>query len=246
LSEQQWRDDPFSASLEHILGNQYGARQHPVGVAPAAHHTMGGVRITNDCATSVPGLFAAGEIAGGLHGANRMGGNALSETMVFGARAGHSAANWAKASSGSYRQAQLEQPNLRPGPERDELLLADLQAKLRKTMWENGGIIRNEKGLVRAADIVEELREQALGLSTECSGRDLIDVLELRSAIRIAGLIVQGALKRTETRGAHCREDFPDQDDEKWRGHLQVRMTNAEDTWDYAPETAKDTLPLPL
>lgn len=230
LSEQQWRDDPFSASVEHILGNQHGARHHPIGVAPAAHHTMGGVRIDTHCATSVPGLFAAGEIAGGLHGANRMGGNALSETLVFGARAGRSAANWAKGAGDGYTQTHLEQTNLRPGLGSAEFSLDDLQAKLRRTMWESGGIIRNEKGLTQAADIVDDLRAQAFRLTTECSGRHLINILELRSATRIAGLILQGALKRRESRGAHCREDFPDQDDEKWRGHLQVQMTNGEDT----------------
>jgi len=197
---------------------------------------MGGVKITAICATSVPGLFAAGEVTGGLHGANRMGGNALAETLVFGARAGHSAANRAKGVGDSYTQTQLEQPNLRPGLGSSEFSLDDLQAKLRRTMWESGGIIRNEKGLTQATDIVEELRAQAFGLATECSSQDLINILELRSATRIAGLILQGALKRRESRGAHCREDFPDQDDEKWRGHLQVQMTNGEDTWYYQPE----------
>ena len=98
VTEEKWLSDPFSASMRHILGDRRGALDRPLRVAPAAHHTMGGVRIDGKGATSVPGLFAAGEVTGGLHGANRLGGNALSETMVFGARAGNSAADWAKGS----------------------------------------------------------------------------------------------------------------------------------------------------
>ena len=85
MSDQQWRGDPFSASVEHVLGNRYGTRLHPVQVAPAGHHFMGSVKINSDCATSVPGLFAAGEVTGGLHGSNRMGGHALTEPL-FSAR----------------------------------------------------------------------------------------------------------------------------------------------------------------
>ncbi len=236
LSEQQWRDHPRSALVEHLLGNRYGAKHHSVRVAPAAHHTMGGVRITANCATSVPGLFAAGEVTGGLHGANRMGGNALSETLVFGARAGKSAAHWANGVSGSYGLTRLEQLSKSRSPKTAKLAVADLQMKLRKIMWEDGGIIRNEKGLIRAVDTVEELREELVELPTDCSRQDLIDIFELRSATRIASLILHGALKRRESRGAHLREDFPKQDDEKWRGHLQVRMANGEDAWEFRPE----------
>lgn len=107
LRDDQWRIDPFAAAIRPILGERYGASHRPVRVAPAAHHVMGGVRIDAACATSVPGLFAAGETAGGLHGANRMGGNALSETLVFGARAGISAAAYAKHARPGDRSALL-------------------------------------------------------------------------------------------------------------------------------------------
>ena len=95
VSDIDWNADPFSASTRHIFGERYGARQRPVRIAPLAHHVMGGVRIDPGGQTSVPGLFAAGEVTGGLHGANRMGGNALTETVVFGARAGQAAGEWA-------------------------------------------------------------------------------------------------------------------------------------------------------
>jgi succinate dehydrogenase/fumarate reductase flavoprotein subunit len=235
LSDQQWRDDPFSASVERILGDRYGAKRQAVIVAPAAHHTMGGVRIDADCRTSVPGLFAAGEVTGGLHGANRMGGNALTETLVFGARAGKSAAEWASGVSAAQAPVGFGPCFGRPDSGDARLLIADFQKRLRTIMWEDGGIVRNEKGLLRAADSIEELREAAMVMGAGCSGRDMIDLVELRSAARVAGIIVQAALKRQESRGAHFREDFPDRNDVKWRGHLQLRVTGGKDTWDFQP-----------
>ena len=120
LPDEKWQIDPFSAALGHLLGDRYGARRRPVRVAPVAHHVMGGGKIGHRGATTVPGVFAAGEVAGGLHGANRMGGNALSETLVFGARAGTAAAEWAKGSS--------------PGDPRSMLLLLNERAR----EWERG------------------------------------------------------------------------------------------------------------
>ncbi|MGO8880672.1 MAG: FAD-binding protein [Desulfomonilaceae bacterium] len=237
VSDQQWRGDPFSASVEHILGNRYGARLHPVQVAPAGHHFMGGVKINSDCATSVPGLFAAGEVTGGLHGSNRMGGNALTETLVFGARAGTFAADWAKGVGGSRGKIRFEQMRERPTVGSSKLSIADLQTRLRRTMWEEAGVIRNENGLARAVDTVNELREIALCLPIECSRQDIGATIELRSATRIAGLIIQGALKRKESRGAHFREDFPKQNDEKWSGHFEVRVISGKDVWDFRPQT---------
>jgi succinate dehydrogenase/fumarate reductase flavoprotein subunit len=236
VSDQQWRRDPFSASVEQILGNQHGAKHHPVQVAPAGHHVMGGVKINCDCATSVPGLFAAGEVTGGLHGANRMGGNALTETLVFGARAGVSAAHWAKGISDSHQKILFEQMSERPVRKDSKLSIADLQTRLRKTMWEEAGVIRNENGLIRALDTVSELREITLKMPAECSRQGRVDTIELRSATRISGLIIQGALKRKESRGAHFREDFPQQNDDKWRGHLQVRVINGKDEWNFQPQ----------
>jgi len=239
VSEEDWVDDPFSASLQHILGDLYGAKHRPIRVAPAAHHTMGGVRISGTGATSVPGLFAAGEVTGGLHGANRMGGNALSETLVFGARAGHAAAEWAEG-IGEGARDHREQFSQIPARNGSEIPVADLQLKLRNIMWNQGGIIRNQEGLRRAADALMEMIEEAADLPDKHSIQYLADLLELRSAARIASLILQGGLRREESRGAHFREDWPKQDDEKWRGHLQVRFTGREDVWDFQPDHADD------
>jgi len=238
VTEEKWRSDPFSASLRHILGERHGALSRPLRVAPAAHHTMGGVRIDGRGATSVPGLFAAGEVTGGLHGANRMGGNALSETMVFGARAGNSAADWAKGNGAKKRQPVVrrlgEEFRARQSIRYGE---ADFLGKIRKIMWEKGGILRNETGLSRA---LKSMREILVSLSgPECKKTPppaQTRAIELRFAAQAACLILEAAIRRQETRGSHCREDYPKQNDRQWQGHLQVRRSAPdEDEWEFVP-----------
>lgn len=238
ISEDAWCADPFSASTLEILGKRYGALHRLVRVAPAAHHIMGGVRIDTQGATSVPGLFAAGEVTGGLHGANRLGGNALTETLVFGSRAGEAAAAWAKDSVGDKNKILLKEldalgPESQPNEAR--LNLTQLRKRLRKILWEEGGIRRNKQGLTRALDEVKAIQNEALGLSLGENPLLVQRILELRSGARTATIILQGALRREESRGAHFREDFPDQNDERWVGHLQVYLTpEKEQVWTFA------------
>ncbi len=242
LSAEDWRIDPFGASMQGFLCKRHGAADHPLRVAPAAHHTMGGVRIDAVGATSVPGLFAAGEAVGGLHGANRMGGNALSETLVFGARAGSAAAAWASRSKHEDRQALI--PALADRARKWTIgtpVGAELKERLRRIMWEDGGIIRAEKGLSRARDAVKDIQQEASVPSSELSGNQLLDLIELRSAATVAAVILEAASKRRESRGAHFREDFPDQNDAEWRGHLQIRLApSGENVWQFEPATKSD------
>jgi succinate dehydrogenase/fumarate reductase flavoprotein subunit len=239
LSEEDWRVDPFAASLRGLLSERYGAGSRPVRVAPAAHHSMGGARIDATGATSVPGLFAAGEAAGGLHGANRMGGNALSETLVFGARAGSAAAAWANRSGGGDRPTLLKALCERARKWSSGTPVGgELKDRLRKIMWEDGGIIREEKGLSRALGAVKDIQNEASTSSSksELNGKELLDLIELRSAARVATLILEAALMRRESRGAHFREDFPGQNDAQWQGHLQVHLTpGGENVWQFEP-----------
>ncbi len=237
LTEAEWRVDPFAASVKGLLAERHGAGSRPVRIAPAAHHSMGGARINPTGATSVPGLFAAGEAAGGLHGANRMGGNALSETLVFGSRAGSAAAAWARRSVGGDRQSLLEElaesgRTWLNGTNRG----AELKGRLRETMWEGGGIIREEKGLRRALDDVREIQEEASEPSPGLNPKEVVDLIELRSAAGVAAIVLEAALRRRESRGAHFREDFPDQNDAQWQGHLQVRRSpGGENVWQFEP-----------
>ncbi|UCH22873.1 MAG: FAD-binding protein [Deltaproteobacteria bacterium] len=230
VSEDAWHRDPFSASTTKILWERCGLMHRPVRIAPLAHHVMGGVSIDATGATSVPGLYAAGEVTGGLHGANRMGGNALTETVVFGAQAGKSAAAWVKnnpAPRTPSLRADLEAQPLVHRKNTAQKDPARLIKKLRKILWTDGGIIRSRYGLTRAIDDLDEIQTEAFGLEAGGDVRQLQRILELRFACQTAAIILQGALRRKESRGAHFREDFPEQDDQKWRGHLQVGLSSS-------------------
>jgi len=247
VSEKQWLADPFSASMRHIFVDRQKALERPLPVAPAAHHTMGGVRIDSGGATSLPGLFAAGEVTGGLHGANRMGGNALSETIVFGARAGNSAAEWAKNVGTADRRSIL-----RCLDERLTFFMemrssgTELLDSIREIMWRDGGIVRNDAGLSRASKRMGEIlsglmpdggrqaHERATATPTHM--QNPVSAIELFSAARIAGIVLEGAARRTESRGSHCREDHPEQNDSEWRGHLQVCSASGKNEWKFVRE----------
>jgi fumarate reductase (CoM/CoB) subunit A len=242
ISKKEWCSDPFSASTWDVLGKRYGARYRPIRISPMAHHVMGGVCIDTDGATSVPGLFAAGEVTGGLHGANRLGGNALTETQVFGARAGAAAAACAQRSTtrrGKELIQELALPLFGPKTGRTASSISELKKRLRHIMWEKGGIIRDREGLSHALSAVREIHAEAMGLPAADDPLVLQRGLELRYAARVATLILESALKREESRGAHFREDFPEQDDNRWLGHLRIRKPLSEkqgpQTFDFHP-----------
>jgi len=227
VSALKWCEDPFSASTYHILGQRYGAIDRPVRVAPMAHHTMGGVCIDTNGATSVPALFAAGEVTGGLHGANRMGGNALTETLVFGARAGEAAAAWAKVNdkvptTELFKDAEVE--NFASVLKTAEPDTSGFMTNLSHTLWKEAGIIRSRHGLEHALNTVKTTPTDVLqsNLDDHLDGQPKSEIL---FGARVASLIIQAALKREESRGAHFREDFADQDDKNWQGHLQVKQS---------------------
>ena len=235
VSEAGWGIDPFSAGMKDLLGGRYGAVSRPIRVAPAAHHVMGGVKSDAWGATGVAGLLAAGEVTGGLHGANRGGGNALSDILVFGARAGLAAANHVRDAGRKNPLAMVKrlEAHFRQwecGPVNGVSVLAQLQ----QAMWENGGIIRNAAGLSIALDTVRQLTAEGTQSARPVSGRTLIRAIESRSALRVAGWILEASLQRCESRGSHFREDFPRQDDAEWLGHIQVHQgSDGNDIWHF-------------
>jgi succinate dehydrogenase/fumarate reductase flavoprotein subunit len=237
VSDEAWESsDPLSASTRESLGERCEARHRPICVAPMAHHVMGGLCIDGQGQTTLPGLFAAGEVTGGLHGANRLGGNALTETLVFGARTGRGAADWAKAGSPP-KPAVLS--DLQDSAERfaalDRPTYTRLKESLRPILWKEGGIIRNRRGLQTALDRLSGLTDEGPRPAKVEDPRDQQRGVELQLGLRTAAIILQGALGREESRGAHFREDHPEQSDH-WRGHLQVALSaNGREQWNFVP-----------
>jgi succinate dehydrogenase / fumarate reductase flavoprotein subunit/fumarate reductase flavoprotein subunit len=195
----------------------------PVEVSPTAHFHMGGVIIDRDCRTEVEGLLVAGEDAGGVHGANRLGGNGVAESTVFGARAGDTAAAIVRERAlrepdGGQVAASVERAL---GPlERDgERLPFPLTTELKAAMWEGCGVVRDRAGLEQARDRIEALTERARELSVPGDTRAnpaWQEALDLENQLTVARVIVASALAREESRGAHFRSDFPERDDAAW------------------------------
>ncbi|TEA77967.1 FAD-binding protein [Allopusillimonas ginsengisoli] len=188
-----------------------------VEVVPTAHYMMGGVVFKPDCSTAWPGLFAAGEDTGGVHGANRLGGNGVANSTVFGGIAGDSIAKWVKDKPlREYRQEKIEhaiEAVERPFgvPAGD---LHGLRERLAECMWNDAGIVRDQAGLRRAAAELEVLHEALLNTGLEDSNRAFNltwqDWLNIDSLIHVSKAIVHAALAREDSRGAHFREDFPE------------------------------------
>jgi len=232
-----WIKEKISNAPEHIkrkLPSMYhqfkelagvDITKEPMEVGPTTHYIMGGVRIDPDTQmTSVPGLFAAGECAAGLHGANRLGGNSLSDLLVFGKLAGQHAATYAKkASPASVRKEEVEQQmeeSLAPF-ERDNLPEKQnpfqVQSQLQELMQDQVGIVRNDHELGDAINKLEGLKKVAA--QAACDGNRGYNpgwhtAMELTHMLTVAEAIARSAKERKESRGGHFREDFPDKSTE--------------------------------
>jgi succinate dehydrogenase/fumarate reductase flavoprotein subunit len=211
----------FGPVIDRLLTNGIDLTKTPVEVGPTAHYHMGGIRVNARMETCVKGLYAAGEAVGGANGANRLSGNAITEAFVFGARAGACAGEKAKDMSGNgdpklARAALARIASLpRRGSKRGTAPVA-LQAELQKLMWEKAGPFRTGEKLSQALRRIREMREQELPdveiASDGAFNMDLQDWFELRAMLTTAEVVVTSALSRTESRGAHQREDYPTPD----------------------------------
>jgi succinate dehydrogenase / fumarate reductase flavoprotein subunit len=205
----------------------------PVPVRPGAHYHMGGVETGNDGETELPGLYAAGEVACvSVHGANRLGGNSLMETITFGRRAGTAAAEWALTHTTitagesllSDAERGLKQLLDRDRGERPWQIREDLGT----SMLENYGVFRYEDKMSAQIEIIDELRERYQQVVVEDKGdvfnSDLTQALELGYCLDLAACMVQAGLARKESRGAHSRpKDYPNRDDENFMKHSITR-----------------------
>ncbi|MFC4004625.1 fumarate reductase/succinate dehydrogenase flavoprotein subunit [Prauserella oleivorans] len=231
--------------------------REPMEVGPTCHYVMGGVEVDPDTASSsVPGLFAAGECSGGMHGSNRLGGNSLSDLLVFGRRAGLGAASYVESLRERPRVADADirtaaelavSPFDPPGEGVAEENAYSLHTELQQSMNELVGIIRKADEIEKALDKLAEIRKRLRGVTVEGHrqynpGWHL--ALDLRNMLLVSECVARSALRRTESRGGHTRDDHP-QMDSRWRNTLLVCSTVGGDP--LAPEvtvSAKEQDPM--
>jgi succinate dehydrogenase/fumarate reductase flavoprotein subunit len=225
------------ASLRHFLPAVSAHGDKELIVSPTAHFCMGGVSINENAETTVQGLFAAGEVCAGFHGANRLGGNALVEVFAMGAIAGENAGKRVEESN----QPHLPEQALLAEQERLTSLfslghgdLRELSRDLKTVMWERAGIIRDRKGLEEALEKVSII-EGRIGDVRVQGYRQLMRYLELKHLLLLSEMVCRAVLVRTETRGAHYRSDYPSEDDENWLKNIVIVKQNSTMTFEAVP-----------
>src|SRR6187455_2879759 len=205
----------FGPVIDRLARNNIDLTRMPVEVAPIAHYHMGGVVADERMESEVPGLLVAGEAAGGANGANRLSGNAITEALVFGRRAGRSAADYVRRSSTSPDPADGASKAIAliaADASTSDFNTAEMLQTLQKTMQDNVGALRSEAKIVVALDIIRRLTEE-LGNTPPGDGNRFdmrrIEWFDLRNMLLVARVVAEAALVRTETRGAQQREDYP-------------------------------------
>jgi succinate dehydrogenase/fumarate reductase flavoprotein subunit len=217
-------------ALRHLLPAASKPGEVELIVSPTAHFCMGGISIDENAETSIPGLFAAGEVCAGVHGANRLGGNALSEVFVMGGVAGERAAR---------KALELDQPALPEKEviaERDRLEsllsaegvdLGDIRRDLKDLMWRKAGIIREKEGLEAALEKNKEIAARLKKVRVSDYSH-LQRYLELEHMLLLSEMVCRAALLRNESRGAHYRADYPEEDNNNWFKNILIHKEGTE------------------
>jgi len=222
--------------------------EKPIPIQPAQHYTMGGLDVDKDGASELPGLFAAGECACvSVHGANRLGGNSLLETVVFGQLAGAAALRYVSGlektgADGAVLEAAVAEVEGRIWEllgRQDGEKVSVIREEMKQVMFEKVGIFRTEGPMREAVEKIRELKERVKRARVDAKGRrynlELIGALELPAMLDLAEVIAVGALARTESRGSHFRRDYPERDDVNWLKHTVARWTPDGPRLEYKP-----------
>ena len=215
-----WHVDENLMKQDRLMSARFGKRKK-VKVGIDFQRLLGGVRINERAQTDIPHLYAAGESAGGFHGADRMQGNGFLDTQIFGARAGYNAAKLAlETSEAAIDMGQVEEEAARIKGIKGSVNPSQITKEIQKTMWEDVGIVRSAESLSRAAAALSELRR---GKVPKLSGKHLFSAVECMNLLLTAEMIICAALKREESRGSHRRSDFPGRNDADWQKHIAIR-----------------------
>ncbi len=218
-------EERLPTMLEDFLDIGIDIRNEPMEVTPTAHHVMGGLNVESSAGTNLQGLYAAGEVAGSVHGGNRLGGNALAAGQVFGKIAGDSAAKFAASNSTPSLDRNLineEYSRVMAPLEREEGLSPTKETQqLQRIMWDKAGLFRNEEELNAALGFIMQQQKQVdseLTVNNKATryNTEWISALELQDMMLVAEMILRSALLRKESRGAHYRTDYPTPDNDQW------------------------------
>jgi succinate dehydrogenase/fumarate reductase flavoprotein subunit len=232
----------FAGMRERCLRIGSDLARERVEVCPTAHFNMGGIRINRDGFTNLEGLFAAGEDSSGVHGANRLGGNGVAESTVFGARVGDAVAGWVSKMKlpeiSNEQTATAEAAALKfLGGDAGESPWS-LREELGNVMWEKAGIVRSGPGLEQALQEIKQLQNRSSAIrvtGTRAFNLTWQQALDMRNLLLGSELIARSALVRQESRGAHYRKDFPNPDDANWLKNIYCRHDGDEPKlWDEA------------
>jgi len=218
------------APLFPLLPSSWHADQKTLIVSPTTHFCMGGIIINKYAETPLPGLFAAGETTAGVHGANRLGGNALCEVFTFGSIAGKNAAARAEEmGTVNVRDEMINYAKVRLESRFRENCLntSALGKTLKQIMWFKAGILRDSEGLSEALETISHIRSEAVEARiTKIS--DLIRCLEFENMLMLSETVCRAALLRTESRGSHYRTDCPEEDNAHWLKNIVAKKEEGE------------------
>ncbi len=256
FADMTFQEPGFIARMQPALYETYqkigiDPEKHFLEVAPTCHFFMGGAKVNGSWESTLPGLFMVGENAAGVQGANRLSQNALAELLVSGKRAGEGAARLAK----EIPQSSVDPKEAMAATETAEKMLARehgirpvvLRRRLRDLMWEHAGPYRSKGGLETALRMIEELESDLDGQSPVLKSRrlnhELVEGIENEFLLTTARCVTEAALRRTESRGAHYRIDYPDTDHRRWLRHIRLRKRAGRLEMDTAPVDLKEIRP---
>ncbi|MBU0735469.1 MAG: FAD-binding protein [Proteobacteria bacterium] len=225
-------EEKFPGMVERVKDIGKDLARERVEVTPTAHYQMGGVRINTTCQSNLKGLLVCGEDSGGVHGANRLGGNGICDSTVYGLRAGDVAASLAfEEDLHPYQETQAEKIRMRwlkPFLRNSGENIYEIRDEIENLMWEKAGLVRNGDKLREAAGRLDELFEKAG--EANVTNRYLLrynmewnNIIDVTNLITVCRMVTNSAVCREESRGAHYREDFPETDNDEWLVNIYLK-----------------------
>lgn len=215
--------DKIGLSLAELMGFPSRGR---IKIAPSTHFSMGGIKINPDSSTRIPGLYACGEVTSGVHGANRLGGNALTEAVVFGITAGKSAAEYARKTNINIYDSNERITYWKNRIKRFRtglISVNNINNKIRELMWNKCGIIKSARELNELIKEIEELKKNLDELKA-INTNEIVKAIETINMITLSEIIAKSSLERRESRGSHYRYDYPHRDDKNWIKRIIIKL----------------------